>query len=411
MLKKMPAITSQKCKARLKLDFSQVNSDLLRCGNVVSVGGGLRSALGAQQMDFSVDAVKVVVEHDGILYVLGANGLYSCHDGEAIRIISKVDYTACSNLFQGVLMFSGPKTGAYLLNGDSATLKAKIMAISMAVCCDRRFALEENNNIVVTTIGPTDWSDYFRVTPNTKLNALVAIGKKLYALGDTCYVFEPHPTDNLDVTFRAMCQGIGVVQTDTQATFGKKAVFATDSGLRLLQSDSVNPIFCKLNDFVSFTGSVACAHKGLYYVSCKRLDGLQEQNDVTLILDVHNEKIVGIIDMGWENLYSSGETLYATKDGKLFKLGGNAVASHWFATVDFDNPSLKFLDSLFVKSKYDAELTVTGDNSSVCYKVTGKNGIQRLPVSGVGRTFTLEIQAQDGLQVDYAELTARRYEV
>lgn len=407
---KWASVTSNKCRSRLNLDLRTDNGDFLNCGNVRALGG-LRSTRSFEQVDFPVKALKVIAEHKDRLYVLGEDGLYSCKGGEATRIISKSYYAASSCIYQDTLIFSGPRYGTYLVKGDSASIQANVGSISLAICCDRQFGLELDNYLNVTPIGATEWYDYFTITPQTKFGALVTIGRKLYALGDTCYVFEPHSVEDVDITYRAISQGTGVAQTDTQATFGRKAVFATDCGLRLLKPDSVTPIFDQLNDYVSFVGSVACSHGGLYYVSCKRKDGLQERNDVTLILDVHSEKVVGIFDMGLENLYSTGENLYATKDGTVLKLGDGVADSCWLTTVDFGNAYRKFLDALVVNSKRDVEIEIAGDNGKRTYYVKGKNCTQRLPVNVSGRSFAIKFQCQEGLQVDYAELTARRYEV
>ena len=411
--KRMPAVSAQKCRAKLKLDLPISSEDLVNCGNVRCVEGGLRGAYGfdAQYFFRYYRTLKILGEKWPWTYFATDEGLF-CVYSEMQTHVTYENYTVVSACFyQGKLIFSAPGFGTYLIKDYRKEKIGDVGFVSMAACSDRLFGLANDGDLYVAPVGQIDFSEAFHITPHTKLSAVVTLGKKLYALGDACYVLEPYHADDVDITFRAMCYEIGKVQADSVVTLGSRVVFATENGLRLLQSDKITPIFSSLNNLVSFSGCVACSHGGKYYLSCKRLDGTQEQNDVTLILDVDQEKVVGVLNQGFENMYSLGYTFYAVQNGSLMKINETPQSVYWQRTVDFDRADKKYLDTLVIRTKQDVSVVIQTDNEKRIYRVKGKRALQRIPLAGHGRAFTVTLQAPSAMDVDYVELTAHRYEV
>ena len=410
---KMPAVSAKKLRARLSLNLPIDSNDLLSCDNVKLVNGSLQNACGFQPQDYfsAFYAIKVLAELRVWTYVLAKQGLYGVKEEMPTTAMKDSFTNACGCTYQNNFVFSAPNKGTYFSTATKLTQNTTWGCNSLTVCSDRLFAIDTENHLCIAPVGQLDFADAVKISPHTKIDAVVTVGKKLYALGNTCYAVEPYHADDVDVTFRAISHGAGVAQADSVATFGNRAVFATDCGLKMLQSDKVTPIFSDLNTLVDFNGSVACNHGGRYYVSCKRLDGSQERNDVTLILDVDGEKVVGVLNQGFESICSLGQKLYATSDGALLLMDDTPSDAFWQRTVDFDSSGVKYLEALHIKSKQDVKLIIQTDNETRWYRVKGKSVVQRVPLAGCGRTFTVTVEAQGGMKVDYLELTARTYEV
>lgn len=411
--KKMSAVSAAKCRAKLELNLPTDSEDILNCGNVQCFQGGLRSAYAFEvQKYFSYfKALKILGQMGVWEYIAAEEALYGVQFEMPSTVIRENFSVVSGCFYQDRFIYSSPNVGTYSVYLWKGNKIYDVGFVSMATCSDRLFGLTDNNYLYVAPVGQMDFTESFRITPHTKLTSIVAIGKKLYALGDTCYALEPYHADDVDVVFRAISHGAGIVQTDTEVNFENKVVFATDCGLRLLQSDRVTPIFNSLNDYVSFTGSVGCAYKGKYFISCKRLDGTLEQNDITLVLDVDGEKVVGVINQGFEHMRSLGDKFYAVQNGSLLKMVETPQPVYWQKTVDFGNSYVKYLSTLIIGSRQDVNVIIQSNNEKRVYRVKGKRTLQRIPLAGSGRVFTVTIQAQNGMHVDYVELTARRYEV
>ena len=409
---KKTSVTALKRRARLKLDLPS-DGDLVHCDNVLCADGRLSGAYGFDEHKYfnAFKAVKVLGESEGWVYVSTDEGLFVCHSKMPTHV-SYDPYDETSGCwYQGLLIFSAPGYGTYVVRDAKKQIIYDVGCVSMAVCNDRIFGVDPKGNVHVAPVGEMDFAEAFRITPHTKVAAVVAIGKKLYALGDTCYAVDPCHADDVDVTFRAISHGVGSVVTDSVATLGNRTIFATDSGLRVLQSDRVSPIFTSLGSLVSFDGCVACVHDGKYFITCKRLDGTRERNDITLILDVDKEKVVGVLNQGFENIHSLGHTLYAVQNGLLLSMNQTTQTASWQRTVDFGDAGVKYLDTLLIATKQDASVTVRTDNEKRIYRVKGKRTVQRISLAGHGRTFTVTVQSCGGMDVHYVELTARSYEV
>lgn len=409
-VKPLGARTAKKCNARLNLSLSCKNADFLRCVNVKSVGNGLRHCGRMEQIGFEPTAIKVLYELDGMLYVLAQDGVYVYADGQATLLLNKSSANGTCIEYNRKLIYSADGVGIYQLTKTDSQRLWVYGYNSMAISGDR-IVLVNDFEVNFGPAGVIDnWMDEQRITTHDKCRAVVALGTKLYALGETCYVFEPS-AEGIDVKFYPFAHNIGDVVANTVVTFGKKAVFATNDGLRVLSSGSVSHLFDELNDYVSFVGATACEYNGKYYVSCKCKDGEQTRNDVTLVLDVDSASIVGVLT-GYEMLYSKGDHLYAVNSGRVYKLTEDSDFGSFCVTgVDMGNFDTKYLDQLVIKTKRDADVCIQTDVDKRTYSVKGANCLQKLPLTGVGREFSVEISSSDGIALERVELVAHRYEV
>lgn len=409
--KKLSKLAAKKCKAKLNLNLTANSEDFLKCHNVKTVGKGLRP-FGTFWRTAVVRAVKILAEKDMIQYVLGSDGVYAWYENFAMRIIDGTFANATCINYNGNLICSIDGLGTYALQPTSCEQLSPVGYNSLAICGDRIIGVN-SQHLVVTPAGEwNDWANAQTITTHVQFDAVVALGNKLYALGDTCYVLEPN-AEELEVKFHPFAHNVGTVVADSVVPLGKRAVYATKDGLRLLTSDKITPIFTELNVYLDFTDSVACELQGRYVLSCKRKDGDMTGNDVILLLDVDNQAIVGVHGTGAISLSSTNNDLYAVYDTYIYKLISNP-GSGYFRTggIDMGNSDKKYLDRLVIKTEQNADVWIETEKERRLYSVKGKNGIQKIPITGVGREFAVEIHSQqDGIALDCVELVAHSYEV
>ena len=411
--KRVKGLASRKHKVTLNLDFNKRKGGFLKQKNVARVGNSLLSTFGLENKFPSSDYTRVVYYHGGYLAIMTEErGLYLYFGTRQFR-----RFLTTSNCIIGYVEFDNDAIvssviGTYTTtNGFNGTLLTWDHYPSLAVCYGRIFGVN-GTTLCITPAGAKDssmWSQSSKITSPTELNAVVALDK-VYALGDTCYALSPDAQD-IDMHFAPICYGIGKVQTETVATIGNRAFFASTKGLYQVKSNEVKPVFTELNDFVSFDGCVACAYQGKYYVTCKRKDGDMTQNDILLVLDVDSETIYAVFDVCAQHVNTLAGTLYIVINNEVYTVCKDDTESCYGETVDFNCTDVKYLDKLAIKTRSDVDVWIKGNGEKRRYRIKGKNSIQSIPVTGSGRQFEVEIEAHNGMQLDMVELTARSYEV
>lgn len=409
--KRINGASAKKLNAVLHLDFNKTRGAFLKQKNV-QLGQYLGSTCTFKNAVPVIKMSRAVFSKDGhlITYVVGG-GLHRSSGPDWMCIVTSTDNdcVVSHTEYHQATVFSCKEGTYYTHDGVEVYPMTNRYFTSLAVCDNRVFGVDGRYLSMTAADSINEWDESRRITAHTDLDALVALDK-LYALGDTCYSLAPDAVE-MNVKFHPICYGIGAVQTESVATFGKRAVFASEYGLYELKNGVVAPIFTQLNDYVSFDGCVACAYKGKYYVTCKRKDGDMTGNDILLVLDVDNEKISAVMDVKMQHISVVDDKLYAVSNNYLYVATDDNVDSSYVETLDFHSSDVKYLNKLTLKTLSDVDVWIDNGEEKRRYRVKGKNTLQRVPLAGCGRQFCVEVQARDGLKLDYLELSARSYEV
>ena len=409
--KRIKSATAKTLKSSLKIDFNNLGSNFLKQKNLQKAGNSLMSSFGFEKHAYDKEIYRAICSVNGMLVaLLVANGVYSITDTYSEFSITKEklnNIVGCVK-YQNKLVVSATYGTCCTEDGLKASRITTQYFPSLAVCYDRIFGVS-GKDLYMTDAGDISaWDNNLTINAHTPLDAVVALDK-LYVLGDTCYSLTPN-AEEINMKFVPFCFGIGAVQADSVVAFEKYAVFASTNGLYMLTSNTVTPIFTKLNDYIIFDGCVACLHNGKYFVTCKRKDG-DMTNDILLVLDTDSEKIVSVLDVKAQHISSIDGKLYAVINNKLYFASDIDVESSYVDTVDFGCSNVKYLDKLVIRTKTDVDVWIDNGVEKRRYRVLGKNSIQSVPLTGSGRQFTVEVQARNGLKLDCVELTARTYEV
>ncbi len=399
--KNLPHIAKTRCVET----FDVTLEDKAEVCDGVRVNKSYRSAGQFVEAQFAPKAVKPLLFWQNKLYVLAEDGVYTLFEGEATRLVTKGGQDGSCTVFNNGVVFSGVKIGTYTL-GETATLINPYGYNSVAVCGDRLVGVDERELVASDPAQPSKWLSGQKIFAHDKCSAVLSAGKQLYLLGDTCYVYCPDGED-IESQFYPFARGMGNVSPSSAVYMGDCAVFATDSGLRKMTgSAKAERIFANLTEFADFSTATACRQGNCYLVSCRRKGGAQ--NDITLLLDVKEGRIKGVFAEGFDYLCSDGNTVYGTRQGKLYVLeeGGNACVR--FENIHFGIGRTKYLDRLYIRTRQNADVFVEADGVKRLYTLSGKNGLQSLRLSAYGKQFALELQSED-MDIDSVRLSARVY--
>ena len=410
---KLKGKAATKRKVNVKLNFSKTNGDFARCKNVKRQGNGVASTFGLLQTFHGLAITKAVFKHGAYTVILTREmGLFSFNGRRPYNTIAtaSADSVVGYVQYQDADVFSCDSGTYYTNDGMNATQISTEYYYSLAKCYDRVIGVNGNKLSMTEAGNVTAWDDSREITAHTPLNAVVALDK-VYALGDTCY-FLTMDAEEKNMKFAPFAYGIGTVQTESVATIANSALFASTNGLyQLKANNTVTQIFCELYPYVSFDGCVACAHNGYYYVACKRRHGEPVCNDILLVLDVDSEQIVAVLDVEAQHVNVLDNLLYVVSNDNIYYEYKISADSSFYQKVDFGIPGVKYLDSLSIKSRTDAEVWIDNGSEKRRYTIRGKNAVQHLPIGGWGNEFAVEVQSYGNLQLDVLSLTAHSYEV
>lgn len=404
---------ARKLKANKKVCRARVNTRLEPnlLANQLNVMEDLDCVVATPQlvdMMLPTQINKVIAQLGSNIYMLTDDGVYVYRRGKVSKVLDCNATEACYLAFMGKLYISGDKLGVYSI--DDAGIVQKLSDInldSMAVAGERIFAVKDVNVYHTLVEQVDDWQQTTTYTRHGECQAVVALGNIVYALGESCYRFVPS-AEEIDFNVTPISHNTGTVERNSVAVFGQKAVFATANGLYQLQNNRLTPVFTQLNSVFDFSDCVGVVHCGTYYLSLKKKGSMAR--NTTLILDVEEQRVVGVMGRAFDSMYSNGTRLFLTGDGKLLSFSTNTSPSCWTVKCNFDSEKVKYLDSAVIQTKSDVTLRVTSEVGCRSFNVKGGEYLQMLPISGFGRSFTVEVSAQSDLNVSYLEFIAHTVE-
>ena len=207
-----------------------------------------------------------------------------------------------------------------------------------------------------------------------------------------------------------MAAGIGEVQRGSAAVLGDRAVFAATSGLFCLSGGGkIKRIFTKIRGNLDFTGCFASVLRSGYLISLP-----QTANRPTLLLDIDGERCVSVFGVNIAQTDVYLDKLYAVYVGGLFK--GETDAAEYndemrykVSDVDFNSGAVKYLRYMLIKTNNPADVYLSNETETRLIRVNGKNRVQRIPLFGSGRKFSVCVKSKGDTKIEYLELAAEAF--
>ena len=399
---RISSASAKQLKTKLPLETDKI---FLDCHNLVRTPVGLRSMGKFVQIPFAHAAKKVVAYCNDRLYIHTVNGLYTLKGDVANCVYSAEMTDVTSLLFNRYLILSSRQAGTFQATDDKLTVLTNNGFDALATTRERIFGVQPTK-LQIAPAGQLDqWRSSLEIDPQTDCDTAVAVDNKLYLLGDVCYAYESKAVE-LDSKLYPIASNLGKVQSASAVCLGRKAVFAAN-GLYKLQSGNVDRVFEQLDAYLDLDGAAACALYGYYMLSCKRKYGDKARNDVTLLLDVASEKVMGVFDCGFQSLFSYGNDVYAVQDGQVYKFfPQDSDARYKCSKIDMGSQKIKYLDELTLRVEKDCEVKVTSELCEQGCFVKGSPFAQSIRLCCYGKEFCVEVLAKDGLKLDSLQLHA-----
>ena len=404
--KKSARPSVKRLNATIKLDFGVSGNDLKSSSNVIRDGNRLFSPFRRRQLLLIAKPIQAIAVNGEISFIMTEAGLYSLNKLFMSELIEESAQSTASCTYRGDTLVSPEGLGTYYVEEEDARKVCDKSFSSMTVCADRVFGVQ-GKEVSYTAPGDKEgWEKGETVTLPTACQALVAVGDKVYALGNTCYTLCPDAED-VQFKFEVFAHNVGNVKASSVANYNGKAVFVSSNGLYQISQNKLTSIFAELNEAVDFDKCVAATFDGKYYLCCRSKNSSDEINDVTLILDLDREEITGVLDTGYESICTGSDRIYAIREGRFYWISQEISAGSYVKSkINLSTDSKKFLDRLTVKTYNDLELAIHSETETRLYKIKGKKSEQKVDLRDMGWNFTIEMSSNSGLNVENLTLEA-----
>ena len=404
--KKSARAPVKRLKKEIKLDFDAKSEDLLGSSCVEKDGNRLISRYKRREMYLLSKAVQVVNSNNNVIYILCDDGIYTVL-GSVLEWLEDTTVTAMSScVYRGDVILSAKGFGTYFATKSVALKVYDDGFASMTVCADRIFGLQDNE-IRYTAAGERDgWGNGQKITLPTACDALVTLGEKVYALGNTCYTLEPK-ADDIDFKLSVFANNMGAVAARSTVAYNGRVVFGTSKGLYQISSNKITPIFTHLYDTIDFTNCAGTLYDGKYYLCCRSRNSGATDPDLTLILDLDREEILGVLDIGYDSITAVSNRIVFTRQGHCYWVDYTAIGGRFVKNnVNFATDKKKFLDRLTVTTRNDLDVTIRSETETRLYKIKGKKTAQKINLRDMGWEFSIELSSPDGLDVENLAIDA-----
>lgn len=394
-------------RSRVEFLSDGVRSDCLRSQNVSLQGNVLRAQHGWTVFNDKQKYTRFYEDYGSGLIASTGEQLVKIDNSGAVT-----PYTFRSPVepfvrvkYRDWIFGTTANTGTLKLNKGNSYPYWSTRMDSLAVAGERIFGVYDSTLYFSNVSENFSDSAMQTVKLPSRCTALAAYGGVLYILGKTCYKLVPS-AENTDIKFSALYDGLADVLPDTVAVVGEKVVFATANGLYYIANGKVKRVFDGVASVLRLDNMRAYALDNYYVALCTLSNGAK----TALMLDVNNGKTAGVLADVADIIKYRNMVLAVKTDGIIYRLDDTYADTVRFErAVDFDFSGPKFLRKMVIKTKFPAEVYITADNVTRLYKVRGKRGIQTLPVSGCGNSFTVKISSSGETAVDVLELIAETY--
>ena len=398
--------SSRRLKCAVKLDFGAKGSDLRSCYNALREGNRLVSRFKRKELYLFYAPKQAIAASGDTVFVMTAGGLLSLLNGLFVQLTKTEVQNVSTCIYRGDVIVSAKDMGTYIVNQKTAQSVYGDGFSSLAVCADRIFGLQQNQ-VRYTAAGERDgFSKGEMITLPTDCDALAVIDDEVYVLGNTCYTITPK-ADDVEFKFNFFAHNMGAVAARSVVNYNGRAVFATSNGMYQIYNGKITPIFTELNEAVDFSNSVGTLFDGKYYLCCRSRDGSEEDNDVTLVLDLDEEEIAGVLDVGFDSICATDSKIYVTKSDHIYWLWEAASPAHYVkSNINFASDRKKFLDLLTVTTRSDLDVAIHSERETRLYKIKGKKTAQKINLRDMGWDFSIELTSNDGFDVENLSLEA-----
>lgn len=399
--KNLRSSRSKTLSQSVDLNIADVFDD---CNNVCNAPFGL-SSLGRFDKVYITRPVRNVAYRFGEeLYAVCDDGVYLIKESGETKLSDAPDGVCFVNS-DGYLYFSSVKGGTYMVSGSGSEKVSVVGYDKMLFSNSRIFGLSGGALTVVPVDPQKDWSLAYTLRLPQPCVDLVALGNKVYLLGNECYAYEckEHAVDS---RCYPVAHHLGEVQVGSAVALCSKAVFATSKGLFVLSGGSVRQVCRDITRRLCLQGAVACAFGANYLLSCKR-KATDAANDITLLLDVDDGKVCGVFGVGFDSLSAFGKEVYGVRDGDAFRFVEEGDAALFKREkLDMGCQKMKYLDGIDVLTARDIKVWVGSDGASRLYTFVGSVKPRHQNICGFGRQFSVELQSETGFELQFVRLTA-----
>lgn len=399
---------SKTLRYKFKFVLDGASNDINECSSVDLTNGKL-TALPSLTALSTKSFTGIIGRDDSDLYIHSGNRIYA-YDGNELQEIIKVSggggIDPRKAVYRGKIFVSLLNKGTYKLEQKNAYIITEDSYDDMTTCGERLFALRSNKLYFgqVAEEMISDGSDYVELP--TACNALVGVFGKLYALGDVCYKLVPS-ADDTSFVIKEIARGIGEVYSKSIVVIGNCVIYVSANGIYSLTNDKVTRIFRKLTNSLNFVNCSAIIYRGQYLLSLPNTI-----NCPTFLLDIDEERIAAVYGRNIVQAVVYNGALSAVYSGGLFKGEKgeyNDEMRYKASNVNFGTDGVKHLRSIMVKTNNPLDLYLASDEETRLWRIQGKNRVQRIPICGKGRKFSVAINSKGNTEVEYLELAAEEY--
>lgn len=378
--------------------------------NVAFSSGRLYSYGGARlRNDFEKFAKLLCADSSGPY--LFANGEIVLQDtGSSANMVVQASNVSAATVYNGKLFYS-TKDGLIVDSSGQCVSKNHFSCLAV---CGEHIVGTDGNHFYISNATDDESYEFESIDLPTPVFAISVCGKSVYLLG--CVIYKAIINADLEnIVLKPIADGFSDVIEKSVASYNNIVLFANDGGLFRIVNDKVKRVFESLDSFVNYRSVRGCFFNGQYHMSCRAKDS---ENGATFVLDIINEKILGV-PLGYcEQFLSDGTTELWIKNGNdLYSFDGRtqrAVCGDYIETVgkfeedniDFGTDCVKSLRSFVIDTKYDVTVTIFSERVTKTVRVCGKRGKQTVKIGGTGKRFSVILNFGGMLDVSFLTINA-----
>lgn len=356
-----------------------------------------------------VEAVAYYPDADEFLLIKD-DGLYRWHpylyDEKVVD-----DYFPCPSfvymLSAKTMLIASQHSPVYAYKDNVATNVLDKHLADITVFRDRCFGTDRKTLYYTKQGSATEWTG--RIELPSTVYALVPSDDGLYLIGDDVYLLafdDNEKNSKLLLVYR----NFGVTFYNSVVGVGKGFMFADKDGIYFFNGSSVKKVASfeiAQNSSMYVYGAVCC---GKYYLAYHP-SGEQYNNRVAVV-DVATQKLETVYDFSSQCLWVWGYNIFSAFCSQVFVMDNDKSSVIWQSRpYDFGSDRCKkSFHTLLIDTARDVTVTLKTESETRIIRVKGKRKLQKLPLHGSFRSFTLTLETDGRADIDLLGISATVYD-